>query len=132
MYREKLIRTDVTFTGTDTVKGTTMTSRLIVDLPDDLKKRLKAYCANNGTTIHDEILSMICQNLEAYAEATKDENPQGQPQTPEAPIQTGSRQQIKEADIEITLRKALGLKEKGKREVSLSEAANDPLNIGLF
>jgi hypothetical protein len=97
-----------------------------------LKKRLKAYCATNGKTMRDEVLSMICQNLEAYEEATKGENPQGQPQTPETPIQTGSRQQIKEADIEVTLRKALGLKEKQKQELSLSEAANDPLNIGLF
>jgi hypothetical protein len=123
------------------VQGTVtkMVSRLVVDLPDDLKKRLKTYCTNNGTTIHDEILSMICQNLESYEESvTSEQNPQGQPQTP---LQADSCQQINEAE---TLRKALGLKEKERqtvrvtdglveREVTLAEVANhaDPDAFGL-
>ncbi len=102
---------------------------MIVDLPDDLKKRLKSYCANNGITIHDEVLTMICQTLESYEEAvTSEQNPQGQPQ-PQTPIQTtDSGQQIKDSDVEPTVRKMFGLKEKEKEKQDFT----DPLNIGLF
>lgn len=73
-----------------------------------------------------EVLAMICQVLESYEESvTKEQNPQGQPQTP---IQPDSCQQINQADIEVTLRKALGLKEKEKQE---NADFTDPLNIGL-
>ena len=72
-----------------------------------------------------EVLSMICQVLEGYEESvTSEQNLKGQPQTgqedlsvppflrkPPTPIQTDSCQQIKEIDIEATLRKALGLKD---------------------
>lgn len=75
--------------------------------------------------MRDEVLAMICQTLEAYEEATKEQNPQGQQETP---IRTDSCQQIKESDIEVTLRKALGLKEKQKQE---NPDFSDPLNIGF-
>lgn len=109
-----------------------MVSRLIVDLPDDLKKRLKSYCANNGITIHDEVLAMVCQTLDSYEEAIEEEKLQARalpgPGQQETPIETDSKQ-IKETDTqELMLRKALGLKEKQKQE---NPHFTDPLNIGL-
>jgi plasmid stability protein len=104
--------------------------RLVIELPPDIKKRLKTYCATNGKTMRDEVLAMICQTLDSYGEAIEEDNlqaltPQGQQETA---IKTDSCQQIKETDIEVTLRKALGLKEKEKQE---NPDFNDPLNIGL-
>jgi plasmid stability protein len=111
--------------------------RLVIELPEDLKKRLKTYCATNGKTMRDEVLAMICQTLESHEEATREENPEGQQETPiktdssQPPfIKTDSSHQIKEpeTDIEATLRKALGLKEKDKQE---NRDFSDPLNIGF-
>ena len=40
-----------------------MGNQLIVNLPDDLKQRLKVYCSKNGTTMSDEVTAMLCQKL---------------------------------------------------------------------
>lgn len=50
-----------------------MISRLVIELPEDLKKRLKTYCAANGKTMHDEVLSILCRNLEAHEKVTKED-----------------------------------------------------------
>ena len=45
---------------------------LIVDLPDDLKQRLKLYCAKNGKTMSDEVIALLCQKLEQEAKEQDD------------------------------------------------------------
>lgn len=107
-----------------------MVSRLIVDLPDDLKKRLKSYCANNGTTIHDEILAMICRDLESCEEATKEKNPE--PPTlgqQEIPIKIDSSQQIKRTETEEMVRKTFGLGLRPKEKVLPDFNPDDPFAI---
>lgn len=41
-----------------------MGNQLIVDLPVDLKQRLKMYCVKNGNTMSDEVIGLICRKLE--------------------------------------------------------------------
>lgn len=40
-----------------------MGKQLIVNLPDDLKQRLKVYCSKNGKTMSDKVTAMLCQML---------------------------------------------------------------------
>jgi len=44
-------------------KGISMGKQLIVNLPDDLKQRLKVYCSENGKTMSNKVTDMLCQML---------------------------------------------------------------------
>ena len=43
--------------------GKSMGKQLIVNLPDDLKQRLKVYCSENGKTMSNKVTDMLCQML---------------------------------------------------------------------
>lgn len=42
----------------------TILTRLVVELPENLKNQFKGYCANKGNTMRDEVLVMVRQVLE--------------------------------------------------------------------
>lgn len=52
-------------------KGISMGKQLIVNLPDDLKQRLKVYCSKNGKTMSDKVTAMLCQMLAEEESGTK-------------------------------------------------------------
>ncbi|MCJ7633097.1 hypothetical protein MUP77_11985 [Candidatus Bathyarchaeota archaeon] len=49
-----------------------MTKRIVLEISEDLHKQFKAFCADNGTTITEEIKSFICGLLESKAEMEKE------------------------------------------------------------
>ena len=59
-----------------------MGNQLIVDLPDDLKQRLKLYCAKNGKTMSDEVIALLCQKLEQEAKEQDDGDVFGEGEPP--------------------------------------------------
>ena len=50
-----------------------MSKKLVVDVPEDLRKRFKTLCAKNGTTIHDEINGFMSKAVEGAEEDEKKE-----------------------------------------------------------
>ena len=101
-----------------------MPKRVVLEISEDLHKHFKAFCADNGTTITQEITSFICGLLESKAETEKEAQTEDKKQIP-------SQEQEKEQksfDVD-TFRKGLGLKtEKEKVE---EVAALEKYLVGL-
>jgi plasmid stability protein len=85
-----------------------MTKKLVVDVDDELKARFKVYCAQNGTSIHEEINAFMQKTLDGQTETSPDLGEAAPaPQT----LEKGS----KKFDIRA-FRNALNLKTPSKQE----------------
>jgi hypothetical protein len=93
-----------------------MPKRVVLEISEDLHKHFKAFCADNGTTITQEITSFICGLLESKAETEKEAQTEDKKQIP-------SQEQEKEQksfDVDA-FRKGLGLISKEEKpEASFS------------
>lgn len=107
-----------------------MTKRIVLEVSEDLHKQFKAFCADSGTTITEEIKSFICGLLDSKAETEKEAETEDKKEIPSQEQEQEQEKEQKSFDVDA-FRKALGLKTEKEKVEQVSALQKYLGDIGL-